>query len=237
MNIFAIGDIHGCLDQLVRLHKKIFNHQDFNKDKDLLIYLGDYIDRGPNSNQVIEEILKVKKNGFKTKYLLGNHEAILIDFLFNNQNNIKTWIEYGADQTFKSYGIEIVEFIKNGFEDHTIDLLRKDFLKKISLTHINFFNNLELNFQTDKYLFVHAGIDPSKNLKDQKKRDYIWSRSKIFFEKDFKAEKIIVHGHTPERSIVNHPYRINIDTGCFISGKLSSVILNDLNDKRVFITE
>ena len=84
-------------------------------------------------------------------------------------------------------------------------------------------------------MFVHAGIDPKKNLSDQLKKDYLWSRSNDFFHKAFKAEKIIVHGHTPEKDIVNFPYRINIDTGCYFSGKLSCVCLNDLNEERYFI--
>jgi len=235
MNFFAIGDIHGSLKKLTELHKKIFNHENFNKNEDTLVYLGDYIDRGLNSKYVIDEMLKVKKNGFNTKYLLGNHESILIDFLFNKKNNIKNWLEYGADHTFKSYDVEIVEFIKDGFNDSIIDKLRETFLTKISDDHINFFKNLKLKFETEKYLFVHAGIDPIKNLKDQIKKDYLWSRSDIFFNKNFTAEKVIVHGHTPEQNIVDYPFRINIDTGCFFSGKLSCVCLNDKNNQRIFI--
>ena len=235
MNIFAIGDIHGCLEQLVQLNKKIFNHESFNKNEDLVIYLGDYIDRGPKSKQVINELIDIKKKGFKAHFLLGNHEEILIDFLFNKKNNIKNWLEYGADQTFRSYDIEIVNFIKEGFDNHIIDKLRETFLGKLGKEHIKFLNNLKLNLETKKYLFVHAGIDPNKNLNEQTKKDYLWSRSSSFFEKSFTAKKIIVHGHTPEQNIVNHPFRINIDTGCFFSGKLSSVFLNDEIDQRKFI--
>ena len=236
MNIFAIGDIHGCLDQLIEMHKKIFNHKNFNKKDDLLIYLGDYIDRGKKSKQVVDEILGVKNNGFKTKFLLGNHEEVLIDFLFNKINNIEKWLHYGADQTFKSYDIEIVEFIKDGFEDQIIDKLRKNLLEKMSHEQINFFNNLQIKFETEKYLFVHAGIDPNKILKDQTKNDYLWSRSKDLFNKNFQAEKIVVHGHTPEENVVNDLCRINVDTGCFFSGKLSCVCLSDLNDSRSFVS-
>ena len=86
------------------------------------------------------------------------------------------------------------------------------------------------------YLFVHAGINPEKSLSEQSNIDFIWSRSDQFFDKDFKFEKIVVHGHTPEKDIINLPYRINIDTGCFFSGKLSCVCLNDHDDKREFIS-
>jgi serine/threonine protein phosphatase 1 len=167
---------------------------------------------------------------------MGNHEELMIDFLFNKKNNIKNWLNFGADQTFKSYDIEIVEFIKDGFEDNIIDRLRDVLLKKMGSDHIDFLNNLELTYSTEKYLFVHAGIDPNKNITEQTKKDYLWSRSSDFFHKDFKTEKTIIHGHTPEQNIVNHPYRINIDTGCYFSGKLSCVCLSDLNDSRIFIS-
>jgi serine/threonine protein phosphatase 1 len=236
MNIYAIGDIHGCLSELTSLHKKILTNDKFKVKEDLLIYLGDYIDRGLKSKQVIDQIIKLKNKQIKTIHLMGNHEELMIDFLFNKKNNIKNWLNFGADQTFKSYDIEIVEFIKDGFEDNIIDRLRDVLLKKMGSDHIDFLNNLELTYSTEKYLFVHAGIDPNKNITEQTKKDYLWSRSSDFFHKDFKTEKTIIHGHTPEQNIVNHPYRVNIDTGCYFSGKLSCVCLSDLNDSRSFIS-
>jgi len=235
MNIYAIGDIHGCLNELTSLHKKILTNDKFKVKEDLLIYLGDYIDRGLKSKQVIDQIIKIKNEKIKTIHLMGNHEEFMVNFLFNKSNNIKNWLKFGVDQTFKSYGIEIVEFIKNGFEDTIIDKLRDILLEKMGSEHIDFFMSLKTSFSSEKYLFVHAGIDPNKKLTEQTKEDYLWSRSDIFFDKDFKAEKIIVHGHTPEENIVNYPFRINIDTGCFFSGKLSCVCLNDKNNHREFI--
>ena len=235
MNIFAIGDIHGCLNELTSLHKKILTHDKFDVKNDLIIYLGDYIDRGKNSKEVINQILKLKNNKIKTVNLMGNHDEFMIDFLFNNKNNIKNWLNFGLDQTFRSYDIEVVDFIKDGFENEIIDKLRDELLKKMSDDHINFFKNLVLSHETDQYLFVHAGIDPSKDLKDQTKKDYLWSRSNIFFDKGFKSEKIIVHGHTPEPNVVNDLYRINVDTGCYFSRKLSAVCLNNIDETRVFI--
>jgi serine/threonine protein phosphatase 1 len=236
MNIYAIGDIHGCLGELTSLHKKILANDKFDVKKDLIIYLGDYIDRGKNSKGVINQILKLKNNKINTLNLMGNHDEFMINFLFNKNNNIKEWLNFGADQTFKSYNIEIVEFIKDGFEDHIIQRLRDSLLAKMDDSHISFFQNLEISYSTKKYLFVHAGIDPQKKLIDQNKNDYLWSRSNDFFHKNFKAEKIIVHGHTPEQNVVNDPYRINVDTGCYFSRKLSCACLNELDDSRVFIS-
>ena len=235
MNIFAIGDIHGCLKQLTSLLDKIFNHFSFNKKNDLFVYLGDYIDRGPNSKNVIHHILKLQKEKVKSIVLMGNHEQIMIDFIFNKINNLRYWLNLGTDQTFKSYKIEVAEFIKDGFGDDKIERLRNVLLNELSIEHIHFLKNLRLSYSIGKYLFVHAGINPAKTLKDQDKMDFLWSRSDQFFDKNFKFEKIIVHGHTPENEVINFPYRINIDIGCFFSGKLSCVCLNNKNKKREFI--
>ena len=234
MNLFAIGDIHGCLNELTKLHKNILSYEKFRVKHDLLIYLGDYIDRGRYSKNVIDQILKLKNNKIKIVNLMGNHDEFMIDFLFNRTNNIQDWLNFGADETFRSYGVEVVEFIKDGFEDDVISKLRNTLLKKMDDNHIDFFKNLQTSFSTEKYLFVHAGIDPTKKLSDQTKKDFLWSRSKKFFSKDFKFEKIIVHGHTPEQNIINDPYRINIDSGCYFSGKLTSVCLTEDNN-RIFI--
>ena len=228
MNIFAIGDIHGCSKQLISLQDKIFNYPTYNKESDLIIYLGDYIDRGPNSKDVIQHILKLQKEKVNSIFLMGNHEQIMIDFVFNKINNLRYWLNLGADQTFKSYKIEVAEFIKDGFEDDKIDRLRNVLLNELSNEHIHFLKNLRLSYSIGKYLFVHAGIN-------QDKMDFLWSRSDQFFDKNFKFEQIIIHGHTPEKEVINFPYRINIDTGCFFSGKLSSVCLNDNNNERKFI--
>ena len=141
----------------------------------------------------------------------------------------------GADQTFKSYDIEIAEFIKDGYEDNNIENLRKLFVEKMPIDHQDFLKNLRLYYSVEKYLFVHAGINPGKVLKEQNKMDFLWSRSNQFFDKNFKFEKIIVHGHTPEKEVINFSYRINVDTGCFFSKKLSCVCVNNENEKREFI--
>ena len=144
MNLFAIGDIHGCLQQLISVQDKILNYPGFKKENDLLIYIGDYIDRGPNSKGVIKQITKLQKDNIKSIFLMGNHEQIMLDFLFNKINNLEYWINLGADQTFKSYEIEVVEFIKDGFQDDNIEKLRLRLLEKISKEDLEFFKNLKI---------------------------------------------------------------------------------------------
>ena len=173
MNIFAIGDIHGSLRELTSLHKKILTHNKFDVKNDHIIYLGDYIDRGKNSKEVIDQIIKLKKKNIKIICLMGNHEEFMLDFLFNKINNIEQWVNFGLDQTLRSYDIELVDFIKNGFEDDIIDNLRNTLLAKMGEEHINFFKELEISFLSEKYLFVHAGIDPKKSLEDQTKKDFL----------------------------------------------------------------
>jgi len=132
MNIFAIGDIHGSLKQLIRLQDKIFYDLNFDKEKDILLYLGDYIDRGLQSKSVIDRLLSLEKEGIKSIFLMGNHEQVMFDFLFNEINNLNYWLNLGADKTLKSYDIEVAEFIKDGFEDSNLKKLRKTFLNKLS---------------------------------------------------------------------------------------------------------
>ena len=98
-----------------------------------------------------------------------------------------------------------------------------------------FYNQLDLYFITEKFLFLHAGLDIEKKIEDQSKKDLLWHRSEKFFNIKFKYNKIVVHGHTPEENVINHPFRINVDTGCYFSGKLSCVCLNSLNSKREFL--
>ena len=173
MNIFAIGDIHGCIKQLITLQDKIFNYPKYNKDEDLLLYLGDYIDRGQHPKDVINHILQLQTKGIKSVFLKGNHEQFMIDYLINKINNLSNWIMNGADQTFKSYDIEVAEFIKDGFEDDNINKLRDIFLSKLTKEHVYFFKNLKLTYTMGDYLFVHAGINPEKSLKDQDKMDFL----------------------------------------------------------------
>ena len=209
--VFVVGDIHGCHILFTQIHKKIldkFNNTSGNK---LLIYLGDYIDRGQQTKDVISHIIQLKKKGIKAVFLMGNHEQVMSDFLFNDINNLHYWLNLGADKTFKSYGLEVAGFIKDGFGDHNIAKLRNSFLKTLNEEHISFFNDLNLSYTLGDYFFVHAGVDPKKNLENQTKTDFLWSRSSEFYDKDFKFNKIIVHGHTPEKEVVNFPYRINID--------------------------
>ena len=203
--LIAIGDIHGHYEKLVRLVDKI---QPLQEDR--IIFLGDYIDRGPASYQVVEYIINFKTNFKKTVTLMGNHEEYVI-----NRMNKK------CD--------EHTDILWRVFDGGRATLNSYEKFNKIFENHLNFYSNLLISFETDEYFFCHAGIRPGTPLKNQNKQDLINIRDD-FFESDEMFEKIIVHGHTITKNekpeILNN--RINIDTGCAYKGPLTAIQIPEM---------
>ena len=219
--IFAVGDIHGCKDLLDNIHQKIIKASKDKKGEKLIIYIGDYIDRGTNIKGTIQTLIDFNPANFKKIFLLGNHEQMLLEFISENKNNPFEWIYNGGSETLESYGIDLSEHIDNDM-DLKIDIkIKKKFIQLLPSSHLNFFNQLVLNYTYDDYFFVHAGINPTIPIEMQEKETMIWTREEDFFKPTMKYNKIIVHGHTPQEKIEKFPCRINIDTGSFYSGKLS----------------
>ena len=219
--IFVVGDIHGCKDLLDNIHQKIIKASKNKKGEKLIIYLGDYIDRGPDIKETIQTLIDFNPSNFKKIFLLGNHEKMLLEFISENRNSPFVWIYNGGSETLKSYGIDLSNKI-----DDTMDLiidkdLRKKFIELIPLSHMDFFNQLIINFTWQNYFFVHAGINPNIPFNMQEKETMLWTREKSFFSPKMTYSKIIVHGHTPVEKVEHYPFRINLDTGSFYSGKLS----------------
>jgi serine/threonine protein phosphatase 1 len=202
--IFAIGDIHGCDLELKELIELLPLDQ-----HSTLIFLGDYIDRGPNTKAVIEQILKLKSQ-FKTITLLGNHEAMLLEFLKDPSSVLAGFfILNGGSSTLASYASD---------DNHY----------KIPDKHLDFFYSLKFYHESEKHFFVHAGL-PDVEIKNLDVNvhlnDMLWIR-KPFFESSFNWGKIIVHGHTPQAQIEITKKRINLDTGCVFNGSLSAIEVN-----------
>ena len=219
--IFAVGDIHGCKDLLDNIHQKIIKASKDKKGEKLIIYIGDYIDRGTDIKGTIQTLIDFNPVNFKKIFLLGNHEQMLLEFISENKNNPFEWIYNGGSETLESYGIDLSEHIDNDM-DLKIDIkIKKKFIQLLPSSHLNFFNQLVLNYTYDDYFFVHAGINPTIPIEMQEKETMIWTREEDFFKPTMKYNKIIVHGHTPQEKIEKFPCRINIDTGSFYSGKLS----------------
>ncbi len=225
--IFVIGDVHGCNDLLKRVHKKILVKSKNSISNKLLIYLGDYIDRGPEIKKTIQTILDFQPSNFQQVYLLGNHEQMMLDFINNVTNSLSIWILNGGDKTLNSYGLKEILFIKD-------DKIRDKFISNIPKEHLRFFNNLSLCYHWENYFFVHAGIDPDVTLDKQRKNIMIWTRSNNFLSNTKIFEKIIVHGHTSQPEVEDLDNRINLDTGAFYSNTLSCLLIDAKTDDKIF---
>lgn len=201
--IFAIGDVHGCSRELAALLKKIDP-----RPQDTVVFLGDYIDRGPDSRGVVDLVLALKKR-CKVVALKGNHEELFIDFLESPESaNAGLFILNGGSSTLASYAGPGGTF-------------------EIPESHVQFFYDLKLFYETNEYFFVHAGV-PLKSLKliDEKEDAHalMWSRQP-FLSSSYKWEKIVVHGHTPVNDVEVLKNRINVDTGCVYDGELTAIEL------------
>ena len=232
--IFVVGDIHGCHILLTQIHKKILDKSTNISGKKLLIYLGDYIDRGPKIKETIQTLLNFQPNNFQQIFLLGNHEQMMLDFINNVPDSLYLWIFNGGNETLNSYGIKGTEFFNN--ETKSNETIRNELVNNIPKNHLQFFNNLTLSYQWGEYFFVHAGINPDVPLDKQDKNTLIWQRKSKFLDNTKLFEKIIVHGHTPQPKIENFTNRINLDTGAFYTGILSCLIIDTQTGEKQFIS-
>ena len=202
--VFAIGDIHGCADELNTLISTL----PLDKNS-TIIFLGDYIDRGPNSKKVIETIIELGTQ-YNVIPLMGNHEAMLLEFLSDPSSSLAAYfILNGGSATLASY--------VSGENEY-----------EIPKEHLSFFKNLKLFYQTENYFFVHAGVPNVRlskiNEKDHR-NDLLWIRES-FFKSWFQWGKVIVHGHSPRDQVEITRKRINLDTGCIFNGMLSAMEVN-----------
>lgn len=218
--VYSIGDIHGRADLLLQLLALIDRDSADFTGYLLLIYLGDYIDRGSNSKQVIDILLKQHRPRFRHIYLRGNHEQTLLDFL-DNADVGRSWLNYGGQTTLVSYDVKIAK-IPTKREEYIN--LQQQLADNIPETHLKFFNNTTFSISVGNYFFVHAGINPNYSLKKQQLEDFLWIRDEFIASKKI-YEKIIVHGHTISHQVELLPNRIGIDTGAFCTGILTCLIL------------
>jgi serine/threonine protein phosphatase 1 len=203
--IFAIGDIHGCLDKLEELIEKI----PADSQKDQLVFLGDYIDRGKYSREVVDYVINLKNNFQNLIFLLGNHERMFLNYLEGIDEEL--YLYNGGRVTLLSYGIKSTD-------------LPQERKKKIPAEHLSFFQSLMSYYETPDYLFVHAGLMPGIELDKQKIDDLVWVRWD-FIDSSDDFGKIVVFGHTPARAPSIAKNKIGIDTGAVYGGKLTCLEL------------
>ncbi len=220
--IYAIGDIHGRLDLLEALHQKmVVDATDAGFKKILQIFVGDYVDRGADSKGVIDWLINSCPDGWSRVCLKGNHEKMMQDFC-ENSKVAKYWSELGGLDTLRSYNVDVD--LNPNQDEHGIEAIRADFIKKIPVAHWKFVTNLPPNFSVGDYFFVHAGVRPGRVLSEQEEKDMLWIR-KEFLDSKIDFGKVIVHGHTPVPQPVVLFNRINIDTGAFMSDRLTCLVL------------
>ena len=199
----AIGDIHGCRDMLERLLERCFR---FAAGRPLrLVFLGDYIDRGPDSRGVVETLIALQRRLTDVICLRGNHEALLLEALATG--DMRLWLFNGADRTLASYGVDEVSALPGD--------------------HLAWYAALKTSFDDGQRFFVHAGVDPERALDNQTEHDLVWMREP-FLSRECDYGRLIVHGHTPLRA--GKPdlrrCRLNIDTGAVYGGRLTAAVFD-----------
>ena len=233
--VFAIGDIHGCKSLLEKIHNKILKKSEKIEGNKILIYLGDYVDRGYKVKETIDIIINFKPQDFKCVFIRGNHDQMLLDFVNGKLESLTVWLYNGGAETLKSYcRREISDDLLNASSRE--QQIRKKFTKALPKEHLQFFNGLQFSYTWKDYFFVHAGIDPSRPLSKQRKTDMIWTRTPKFLASNQPFEKIIVHGHTPSKNVEKKINRINLDTGAVYSeyGKLSCMFIDAKENRKEF---
>lgn len=207
--IYAIGDIHGRADLLRKVHGRIdADWQARPTQRRLEIYLGDYVDRGPDSAGVIA-MLRQRARICAVMPLMGNHESILLQFLDGRVSD-REWLDLGGAATALSYGVSPARE----------PILSAALARAMPLDDVNFLRALRLSFRYGPYFFAHAGVAPGRGLDEQLADDLLWIR-KPFLDHAGPFGAIVVHGHTPKDEPELKPGRINLDTGAYATHRLS----------------
>ena len=222
--IYCIGDIHGRADLLAQMHRLVLADSTGFEGTKKLLYLGDYIDRGESSKEVIEILLNDGLPDFETIYLRGNHEQALLDFL-QHPEATASWLGFGGLATLLSYGVVLRRPPLSGSARATdLQDVALRLRQALPASHLKFFEKSQLSYQEGSYCFVHAGIRPGIPLQSQHRDDLLWIRREFI---DYKAphQYIVVHGHTPTPAAEILPNRIGLDTGAYYSGVLTCLVL------------
>ena len=189
----------------------------------MLVFLGDYIDRGDNSRGVVDLLITLQqRSGLEVHCLKGNHEQALLEFLDDPPSGLM-WAQHGGTNTLLSYGVYPPA---SRLRPESWDETRNAFSAALPPNHLAFFQSLDLSFSLGDYMFVHAGVRPGVGLAEQSEHDMLWIRDEFLKEKR-PFDKIIVHGHTPADQPFIGPGRIGLDTGAYATGVLSAVRLSD----------
>lgn len=218
--IYAIGDVHGrddlLADLLGTIERDVAGHP---VREAVIVFLGDLIDRGPDSAAVIERLRTYKVPGIRTEFLTGNHEEVLLRILDGNGTLISDWLRFGGAQCARSYGLSASRLAKMP-ADEAVEAVRS----AIPAEHQAFLASFGDTMQAGDYLFVHAGIRPNIALAEQAQADLRWIREP-FLDHPGRHEYMVVHGHTITQRVDEAAGRIGIDTGAYKHGVLTALVL------------
>ena len=221
--IYVIGDVHGRADLLRQMQDMVLaDAANFGRCQPVVVYLGDYIDRGLESRQVLDMLLNEPLPGFEEIRLLGNHEQAMLDFL-DDPGIGPAWLYYGGAATLYSYGINSHARTPEGADRFAH--LSSELVRALPRQHVGFLRELQLHHVEGDYLFVHAGIRPGVPLEDQQTEDLLYIRDDFLNYSDPHGH-IVVHGHTITSGPDVRPNRIGIDTGAFATGRLTCLVLD-----------
>lgn len=223
VRICAIGDIHGCLDQFESLLGRI--EEMLGSEDYRLVFLGDYIDRGPDIAGVVARLIAIAEARPDTVFLRGNHEAMLLEFLYDPPSMAAVFLGNGGEETLRSYGCGI-------WGARNAHALADEAREKIPEAHLAFLRTTTFSEQIGDYFFCHAGVRPGVPLRKQSTDDLLWIRNR-FLDSDADFGAVVVHGHTPSTKPVTKANRIGIDTGAVFGGPLTAVLLE--GEQRRFI--
>lgn len=222
--IYAVGDIHGGLDllhALLDLIERDWRTHDAHR-RPLLVFVGDYVDRGPRSAQVLDALIALQaRDDIRTCFLEGNHEQSFQRFLAD-PSDCERWLRFGGVETLASYGVDA----PSPYDAEDCRRARDRLRGGMPASHLSFLAGLERMRVVGDYAFVHAGVRPGVALADQDEDDLLWIRRE-FLDHPGRFEKVIVHGHTwtgPEPQVL--PQRIGVDTGAYATGVLTAARLD-----------
>ena len=214
---YAVGDIHGRLDLLDRLLDAIDVDLAVRPPRqNLIIFLGDLIDRGPDSKGVVERLRTFRHDRLDPYFLAGNHEEILLRILDGQAELLQDWLQFGGAECLSSYGVGQDELM--GGEREALALIKRS----IPDEHAEFIRSFSASLTFGDYFFVHAGVLPGVALSRQNQSDLRWIRSP-FLEDDSDHGAVVVHGHTISDEVEQRVNRIGIDTGAYRTGILTAL--------------
>jgi serine/threonine protein phosphatase 1 len=214
-DIFAIGDIHGRIDLLLDAEARIRHRMRNATAPALVVCVGDYVDRGPESSAVIAHLIEKIGPPLYRICVCGNHDAAFLNAVSGERFDVD-WLGFGGDKTLQSYGIDAEYLLSN---DATGKSLKQEIANRIPAAHLRFLEELPVAVTIGNRLFVHAGIVPGKPLEAQSDIDLMWIREPFLAEGPG-LDLTVIHGHTPASRIQYGPGRIGIDTGAFATGRL-----------------